>query len=159
MDDVAVDEAGLSVVANQLLARYAWAIDSQDYPNLAEVFTDDVVADYEGFACQGVAELVETMERLHRGLRATQHLIGSVLVTDATSDAATVRSHVRAVLVGERRRRLEVGASYVDRLRREPSGWRIAERRVRGAWMDGDRSILPWMGDRTDDARLVEGGP
>lgn len=141
----------LHSTATALLARYAWAIDDQAYDELDHVFTADVRADYEAFECHGVAELVRVMEEIHRGLAATQHLVGSVLVS-GDGPRFAVRSHVQATLV---RRvdgvpsRVVVGASYQDGIVRTADGWRIAERRARGLWVEGDRSILGWLPQRS----------
>jgi 3-phenylpropionate/cinnamic acid dioxygenase small subunit len=132
--------------AEALLARYAWAIDGQEYDELAEVFSEDVHADYEAFEVHGAAALVDRMRELHEGLAATQHLVGSVLVSNSAEPV--VRSHVVATLVrgrGSARSLVRIGASYRDRLVAGPRGWRIAERHVRGRWWDGDADILPWM--------------
>jgi 3-phenylpropionate/cinnamic acid dioxygenase small subunit len=137
----------LTHVAADLLARYAWAIDDRDFGALAEVFTEDVVADYGAFTCAGSADVVARMEEIHRGLRTTQHLVGSVLALAEDDGRVRVRSHVRATLVrdGGERDRVEVAASYRDLLVVTGEGHRIAERRVEGHWIAGERSILPWF--------------
>lgn len=147
--------------ASTLLARYAWAIDDQAYDELDHVFTADVRADYEAFECHGVTEMVREMERIHRGLAATQHLVGSVLV-EPDGPRVAVRSHVQATLV----RRVDgvpnkvvVGASYRDRMVETTDGWRIADRCARGLWVEGDRSILAWLPQRSADRlRPRQGG-
>ena len=138
---------GLSQVAADLLARYAWAIDDRDYAALGDVFTHDVVADYGAFTCAGADDVIARMEEIHRGLRTTQHLVGSVLAEADGDGDALVRSHVRATLVrdGADRGRVEVAATYRDRMVRTDRGHRIAERRVEGRWIAGERSILPWF--------------
>jgi len=135
----------LTAEASYLLATYAWAIDAREPSLFSRVFTADVDADYEGFACHGLEELAARLDQLHHGLRSTQHLVGSVLAEPSDPDRAGVRSHVRASLVADGGRRLEVAARYEDELVRGPHGWRIRARRVRGMWMNGDRTILPWM--------------
>lgn len=152
--------AVLTAEAQHLLARYAWSLDAgaDEAPGLASVFTEDVEADYEGFTCRGVDALAERLRRLHAGLRSTQHLVGSVLAVPRGEDRGVARSHVRAGLVAPGGRRLEVSAVYVDDLVRTQDGWRIRRRKVKGVWMDGDRTILPWMrgqGMTADGAREV----
>jgi 3-phenylpropionate/cinnamic acid dioxygenase small subunit len=143
----AVTGPALTHVAADLLARYAWAIDDRDYGELAEVFTEDVVADYGAFTGTGSADVVARMEEIHRGLRATQHLVGSVLARAEGDGRVRVRSHVRATLVrgGSERDRVEVAATYRDLMVATGGGHRIAERRVEGRWIAGERSILPWF--------------
>ena len=136
--------------AQTLLARYAWAVDDRDYALLAEVFTPDVSADYEAFRTEGLDELVAQMTRIHEGLVATQHLVGSVLV----SHDGRSRAHVQATLVGRpqgaggHRELVRVGACYRDRLVPVGRGWRIAERRTQGLWIEGRRDLLPWMSEQ-----------
>ena len=70
------------------------------------------------------------------------------VLAEADGDGdALVRSHVRATLVrdGADRGRVEVAATYRDRMVRTDRGHRIAERRVEGRWIAGERSILPWF--------------
>jgi 3-phenylpropionate/cinnamic acid dioxygenase small subunit len=143
-------DAELTQAAGHLLARYAWAIDDRAYDDLLDVFTEDVVADYGPFTCRGAAAVVARMEELHRDLLTTQHLVGSVLACAEPDGSATVRSHVRATLVRGRgeRERVEVAATYRDRMVLTPAGLRIAERRVQGRWVAGERSILPWFRER-----------
>lgn len=145
------DEVALTGAAQHLLARYAWAIDDRDYGSLRDVFTPDVDADYGTFACTGVDALVERMEEIHRDLRTTQHLVGSVLARPVGDGSAHVRSHVRATLVrgGGEAGRVEVAATYRDVVVPTPGGHLISERRVEGRWISGERSILPWFHART----------
>jgi len=155
-------DVDLTQAAGHLLARYAWAIDDRAYDELRDVFTPDVVADYGPFVCRGADEMVARMRDLHEGLRTTQHLVGSVLARLEPDGTATVRSHVRAVLVrgtGEWGR-VEVAASYRDVMVSHGSGHRIAQRRVEGRWIAGERSILPWFHDRLsdEDARSAPAG-
>lgn len=157
---MATDDVRATAVAAELLARYCWAIDDEAYDDLRSLFLPDAVADYGAFRCRGGAEVADVMAELHRGLRATQHLLGSVSATAEHDGRVRVRSQVRATLVaratGERGKpaRVEVAASYRDLLLRTDLGWRIAERRVDGRWVDGDRTILPWFdrAQRSDGA-------
>lgn len=156
-----LDDVAATAMAAELLGRYCWAIDDGAYDELHELFDPDAVADYGGFRCRG-DELAGVMADLHRHLRTTQHLLGSVHATADGPDVVRVRSHVRATLV-ERRDgagsgRVEVAASYRDLLRRTARGWRIAERTVDGRWITGDRTILPWF-DRARRGADAAGTP
>lgn len=139
-----------ALAAYKVMAEYAWLIDDRRWTEFGEVFTVDAVADYEAFTCHGADALGSRMESIHADLDATQHLIGSVLVT-AAEGGLRVRSQVQATLV---RRGLPgggsvtVGARYDDQMVRVAGGWRIAERRTRGLWVRGNRAIIPWMADR-----------
>lgn len=147
----------LTSAACQVLAAYAWLIDDRRWSDFGEVFTADAIADYEAFACRGADAIGRRMESIHTGLDATQHLIGSVLVTEENGGLG-VRSQVQATLV----RRglpgggtLTVGARYDDRMVRTAAGWRIAERRTKGLWTQGNRTILPWLAGQ--DGRVAYG--
>lgn len=142
-----------TAVATHLLARYCWAIDDAAYEDLANVFTADATADYGAFGCHGVASLVETMTRLHRDLRTTQHLVGTVLAEEQSGGLISSRAHVRAALVAPDRRRVEVAATYRDVIKATESGWRVADRRVQGRWACGHRAILPWFAQVAEDTR------
>ncbi|MFF5986467.1 nuclear transport factor 2 family protein [Prauserella flavalba] len=144
------DDARATAVAAELLARYCWAIDDEAYDDLRALFLPEAVADYGVFRCRGGAEVATVMAELHRGLRTTQHLLGSVSARADDDGRLHVRSHVRATLVArstgeEGPARVEVAASYRDLLMHTDPGWRIAERRVDGRWVAGDRTILPWF--------------
>lgn len=147
-------DAVLSQAANHVLARYAWAIDDCDYGDLLDIFTVDAVSDYGTFTCHSAEELVVRMEDLHRGLRATQHLVGSVHAVAVPDGSVLVRSHVRATLVrsGGPEGRVEVAASYRDLMVPGVQGLQVARRTVRGHWIAGERSILPWIDERTPGA-------
>jgi 3-phenylpropionate/cinnamic acid dioxygenase small subunit len=154
------EDAQLTLVASHLLARYAWAIDDRSYDDLREIFADDVVADYGAFTCRSAEELVSRMEEIHRDLVTTQHLVGSVHARRGGAGEIDVRSHVRATLVRTRgeRGRVEVAATYRDRLIDTPTGLRITERSVEGRWIDGERSILPWFHGGSSGASSMDRG-
>jgi hypothetical protein len=147
-------DAELTILASHLLARYAWAIDDRAYDELLQVFTEDAYADYGPFACHGAEELAVRMEELHRDLLTTQHLVGSVLARGQPDGSASVVSHVRATLVRAPggRDRVEVAATYRDRMVLTAAGPRLAERRVEGRWVTGERDILPWFREQTSSA-------
>ncbi len=115
-----------------LLARYALAIDQHAFDRLDDLFTEDAVVDYTEFGGPRAdlatikSFLAEALPR-HAG---HQHLVGSVVI-DLDGDRATVRSicHNPMLLArGEEVRPYFCGLWYRDSLVRTPSGWRIRER-------------------------------
>jgi 3-phenylpropionate/cinnamic acid dioxygenase small subunit len=131
---------------DDVLCRYAYALDDRDWDRMRdEVFTADaVVAFPEIEPLVGAEAIVAFIGGMVAPLDGTQHL-----VTTATAridgDEATARSYVRAhhysadcpggdefVAVG----------TYVDRLRRTPAGWRIAERTLTPSWAFGNPGVL-----------------
>jgi hypothetical protein len=119
-----------------LLARYADAIDRRELDRLDALFTDDAVIDYTEFG--GPRGDLSTIKAFLAGalaLHAThQHLVGSIVI-DLHGDEADVRSicHNPMLLApgpgtGEHGRRYFCGLWYRDTLVRTPAGWRIRER-------------------------------
>lgn len=128
----------------EVVNRYAWALDLKRFDRLAEVFTADVEADYDGPRWTGRDRLVSDMARFHNRVDGTQHLIGSHLVR---VDDDTARSTSSAHVVITRRDKqgwlyFSMGARYDDELQRTPDGWRICRRTARAMWRAGDREVL-----------------
>jgi hypothetical protein len=124
--------------------RYCWALDLKQCGQLADVFTPDIHADYDGPLWTDLDSLIADMTVTHDRLGGTQHLIGSHLVS-VDGDEATCRSYAHIVLT----RRVEaewiqfsMGARYSDRLRRVPGGWRVYQREARSLWRAGDRRVV-----------------
>ncbi|SHN46525.1 nuclear transport factor 2 family protein [Cryptosporangium aurantiacum] len=128
------------------LNAYAWAIDSRDFRLLAtDVFADDVVADY-GLPepLRSADAVVAFMDRAHRDLDATQHLIGNVTVR-LSGDSATSRSYAHATLIRRGApggNRVVFAAYYEDEWVRTTAGWRIRSRVARMFFRDGNPRVL-----------------
>ncbi len=120
-----------------LLARYADAIDRRELDRLDAMFTDDAVIDYTEFG--GPRGDLPTIKAFLAGalaMHAThQHLVGSIVI-DLHGDEADVRSicHNPMLLAtentssGARARPYFCGLWYRDSFVRTPLGWRIRER-------------------------------
>jgi ketosteroid isomerase-like protein len=124
--------------------RYCWALDLKDCGRLADVFTPDVTADYDGLDWTDLDSMIADMTAWHDQRGDTQHLIGSHLIS-VDGDEATCRSYAHVVLT----RRIDgewaqfsMGARYADRLRRVPGGWRVYHREARAMWRAGDRRVV-----------------
>ena len=124
-----------------LLVRYAAALDTHDWALLSTCFTDDVhyafahAGDVDGF------EAVAAVCRRSLGpLDASQHLVGAALV-EVDGDTARSRCSFQAqhVLRGEK---YVVAGTYLDELRRTKAGWRIARRELQRVWTDGNPAVL-----------------
>jgi len=115
---------------DDLLARYAGALDDRDWKRLSSCFTPDAIAQFgdEAGRCQGYVEIESLCRRALETLDASQHLLGAGEV-EIEDDHARARTAVQAQHV---RRGCEggdkclIGGTYVDRLVRGPEGWRIA---------------------------------
>jgi hypothetical protein len=129
--DVLADLAAI----DELLARYARAIDTRDWELLREVFSDGGVVDYS--ALDGprglVAEVVPWLETALAGFSASQHLITNREVT-VDGDAATGRCSLFNPMVMAGGPVMLVGGAYTDRFVRTAAGWRFTERVAHLVW-------------------------
>ena len=128
-----------------LLARYAAALDGHDWELLATCFTTD--AKYR-FPHAGDVVGVEAIADVCRAslvpLDASQHLIGSPHV-EVDGDRARSRCSFQAQHVrrgAEGGRNYVVAGTYVDELCRTDAGWRIERRELQRVWTDGNPAVL-----------------
>lgn len=115
-----------------LLARYTYAVDAQDWEVLDRTFTPDAAIDFSatggiaGSFGEARAWLAET---LPGPFASTMHMLG-LPVIDLDGDRATVTAYLdnpmrmRDGRGGERI--VELGVVYRDELVRTPDGWRIS---------------------------------
>lgn len=128
-----------------LLVRYAIALDTRDWELLSTCFTDD--ASYR-FAhageVAGFAEIAAVCRRSLEPLDASQHLVGAAHV-EVDGDVARSRcsfqaQHVRRAAKGGRN--YIVAGTYLDELRRTEQGWRIERRELQPVWTEGNPAVL-----------------
>jgi len=120
-----------------VIARYAWALDTGDVDGFVACFCRDGVLVWDAFEeperWQG-AEALRHFAEFFRSLQTSagrQHHVSNTLVT-ASGDEALARSYVAvAVRQGEGPHLLGVMGYYEDRFRREDGRWRLAERVIR----------------------------
>ena len=128
----------------QVLYRYAVAIDTYDLDAFDEIFTPDAQLDTSVTGTLTPAGYRARCEEVLPGLDATHHLLANPLVT-VDGDTATVRTyyqaqHARNGCPGGSL--LMLGGWIDDELVRTADGWRIARRRGRAVWFDGNPAIL-----------------
>jgi ketosteroid isomerase-like protein len=128
----------------QVLYRYAIAIDTCDLAALDEVFTPDAQLDMSVAGTLTPAEYKAKSEVVLAGLDATHHLIASPVVT-VDGDTATAHiyyqaQHARNDCPGGPL--LLIGGWIDDQLVRSAHGWRITRRRGRAVWFDGNPAVL-----------------
>lgn len=118
---------------NDLLVRYARAIDTRDYVLLDTCFTPDAHVDYttSGGIAGNYPEVRAWLEKALAQFDAMMHLVGNSAV-ELDGDTARARTYVynpmgKAGPDGNVEF-FTVVADYVDRLERRPEGWRIVER-------------------------------
>jgi 3-phenylpropionate/cinnamic acid dioxygenase small subunit len=131
-----------------LLSRYAWALDSKDFDGLDDVFTPDARLDYTSAGGEAGAypEVKAWLAKVLPHFPAYQHLVTNHQIT-LDGDTATSRSEFYNPMVtaaGDGTRGIFfVGGEYHDRIVRTPVGWRIAERVERSVWTDGAFPAAP----------------
>ncbi|OHT89269.1 nuclear transport factor 2 family protein [Mycobacteroides saopaulense] len=129
-----LDEVSDRLQIQQLLVDYATAIDTRQFDDLDEVFTNDAYIDYR--AMGGVdGEYPDVKAWLAQVLPAFPmyaHLLGNVSIhfDDAERSAATVRSLCFNPMVpgGDTEQVLFLGLWYDDSVVRTRHGWRLTRR-------------------------------
>lgn len=120
-----------------VIARYAWALDTGDVDGFVACFCRDGVLVWDAFEeperWEG-AEALRHFASFFRSLPTSagrQHHVSNTLVK-ASGDGASSRSYVAvAVRQGEGPHLLSVMGYYEDLFRREDGHWRLAERVIR----------------------------
>jgi 3-phenylpropionate/cinnamic acid dioxygenase small subunit len=129
----------------EIMTRYGVMIDRRDWDGLAACFTDDCVADYQGWGeFHGGREVSDFCRTSVDPLDATQHLFGNFLV-ELDGDGASVQyyvqaQHFRASAPGGAT--FTVGGHYDNTARRTREGWRISSFVFRATWTAGNPDVL-----------------
>lgn len=136
------------VEIQDLIARYAHAIDDRDWDALDRVFLPDAVIDYRD-AGGPVGNLAETKAFLAKAMPnfpAYQHM-SSTTRLDLDGDRATARTILFNPMVMEHegaKRVFFIGLWYCDDLVRTDAGWRIAKRREEKSWtFNAPEGLMP----------------
>ena len=127
------------LAVQDVLIRYATALDTRDWQLLRTCFVPDVVGVYETL---GEVRGYEALERMCRGvlepLAATQHQITNPVITinedEASSTCYLQSTHVRDEPGGDN---WVVAGTYTDSWVRTDAGWRIVRRSLRRIWTSG----------------------
>jgi hypothetical protein len=136
------EEIADRIEIDDLITRYATAVDTKDWALYRTVFTDDAVIDYTsaGGIRGSLGEVVEWLSHALKLFPMTQHLITNRHVV-LEGDTASGRSYYYNPLGRPdgkgAMQLLFFGGYYNDRFRRTADGWRIAERIEETAWVDG----------------------
>ena len=117
---------------NDLLVRYARAIDARDWDLLDEVFTADAHIDYSssGGVAGSYPEIKAWLGKALGQFTGYVHLLGNITVTldGDEARAETFVANPMQVADDTGTHTFTVWAVYRDHLLRAESGWRIAER-------------------------------
>jgi len=116
-----------------LLVRYATAIDTRDWELFRTCFSEDAVTDYGDVGSwTDVEGITAFMEKAHEPFGDTNHMLSNFVVeVDGDRAQATSYVHVVLALKGSVAGWVDSVGRYGDTLVRTPGGWRIAERRTR----------------------------
>jgi 3-phenylpropionate/cinnamic acid dioxygenase small subunit len=130
-----------------VLTRYAWAIDTGEFDALDQVFTPDAFVDYTsaGGIKGNYPEVKEWLSTVLPHFPAYQHFVTNKDIR-VDGDSATSRAgfyNPMAQAKGDGLSFFFVGGEYHDKLVRTPQGWRIKERIEKTVWADGDVPATP----------------
>ncbi len=112
-----------------LITRYTRAVDTKNYADLHQVFTEDAVLDYSqmGGPTDTPAVAVPWIEEGLAGFDRVQHLIGQVAI-ELSGDTAKATAYFTNPMVSVgpdgSEQLWEVGGYYHHDLVRTPDGWR-----------------------------------
>jgi uncharacterized protein (TIGR02246 family) len=130
----------------QLMATYAYSIDTRDYDGLMACFTDDASTVYAGYSdvLNGKEQIRAHMKKSLDPLEATQHMFTNFII-ETNGDMGTCKCDILAQHVQKGERYL-AGGKYSVEVRRTSGKWQIAKVSARSVWSDGKRSMLPKSG-------------
>jgi len=137
------------IAVEDVMHRYALAIDSKDWALLERVFADRLTADFRSFGVKNAfegtrAEWIANVRGTIDGMDATQHMMANHLY-DIDGDRATGTTYIRALHVcrndwgGDR---YTIGGYYDVTMARQADGWRITTYALNVTWSEGDRHVL-----------------
>ncbi len=119
-----------------LLAKYARAVDTQDWDLWRSLFTDDAVVDYSsaGAVAGPRDEVADWLEQALGALPMMQHFISNI-EADISGDTAQVRAMFYNPMQLPGMDQLSFcGGYYHHTLIRTPAGWRSCALREENAW-------------------------
>ena len=115
------------------LHDYCRGLDAMDLDRLVSAFTSDCVVDYgpePGMRTVGRHSLLQSLDVLMLRWVRTSHHLTNIQIEFITTDQAKSVSYVMAWHEFPGGATTSLYAQYHDTLVREPSGWRIRERRL-----------------------------
>lgn len=135
-----LDERDIVAVAT----RYCRALDTKQWPLLAEVFVADATARLGNpTELVGLEAITGRIRNALQHLDDSQHLVGNHEVTvDGDSGAHRCylqAQHIRQLPDGSPN--YIVAGRYEDRVVRTPEGWRIAHRTLTVMWTEGNPAV------------------
>ena len=125
------------IAAEDLLTRYATAVDRRDWEQYRSIFTTDAEIDYTsaGGIAGTVDEIVEFLSTSLEMFEMTQHLVSNIDLK-VTGDSATVTAMFNNPMRLAGGDTWFTGGWYHHDLVRTPDGWRSRCLREESAWLD-----------------------
>lgn len=122
-----------------LITRYAYAIDDRNWDGLDDVFTPDAIIDYSevGGPKGTVPEIKAFLAEAMANFSAFQHLstTSELRIDGDQASARTILFNPMVMPHEGEERVFFIGLWYVDQLVRTAQGWRIRHRREQKSWV------------------------
>ena len=133
----------------QVMHRYALAIDTKDWGALTDLFTENMSADFRTFGAKSVYEgsregWVEQVRSTIAGMDATQHVMTNHLY-EVDGAKATGTTYIQARHVCRNHWGGDVytiGGHYAVDMVLSGDQWRIGAYTLHCTWYEGDRHVL-----------------
>ena len=125
------------IAVEDLLTRYATAVDRRDWEQYRSIFTADAEIDYTsaGGIAGTVDEIVEFLSTSLEMFEMTQHLVSNIDL-EVNGDSATVTAMFNNPMRLTGGDTWFTGGWYHHDLVRTPDGWRSRNLREESAWFD-----------------------
>ena len=125
------------IAAEDLLTRYATAVDRRDWEQYRSIFTADAEIDYTsaGGIAGTVDEVVEFLSTSLEMVEMTQHLVSNIDL-EVNGESATVTAMFNNPMRLPGGDTWFTGGWYHHDLVRTPDGWRSRRLREESAWFD-----------------------
>ena len=125
------------IAAEDLLTRYATAVDRRDWEQYRSIFTADAEIDYTsaGGIAGTVDEVVEFLSTSLELFEMTQHLVANIDL-EVNGESATVTAMFNNPMRLPGGDTWFTGGWYHHDLVRTPDGWRSRRLREESAWFD-----------------------
>ena len=140
---------------HDLIVRLAHAQDDRDWHALGDCYLPGAVYVHPGGSLTGVDAIIDRTRIALTPLDASQHLLGSILVTVEDDQASAVTyfqaQHVRHDTSGGDL--YVIAGTYRDRLVRSAHRWQIAHRTQDYTWRDGNPEVTRRAGPDARAAR------
>ncbi len=125
------------IAAEDLLTRYATAVDRRDWEQYRSIFTTDAEIDYTsaGGIAGTIDEIVEFLSTSLEMFEMTQHLVSNIDLK-VSGDSATVTAMFNNPMRLAGGDTWFTGGWYHHDLVRTPDGWHSRRLREESAWLD-----------------------